>query len=526
MRRVGIFGWGVVAPKSPNIEAFEKNLASTESWLSAFDGFGPNNFLVGTPDFRFEDYKPWIDARFPPNRFPTIERKLGQPTQFAIGSFIQALGQNEGLEAELQRLGLKTHVYIGSGVGDVPTTYELSLQLHRAQRRWDRFWADPSRNAEHRAFLALPEEERRARVGVPPAPDSVPAEDDDRDLVEEAYWHFWAARSGELREYLNELREIEALSVEGEVESAKLAVIKEKRVRTAKLQKKWGAPQPPWACVPANILWNIHNMPAAQVSMMGQLHGATFAPVAACSTFGYVLRLAMNAIQSGEATAVVMGATDPAPHPLIVAGFYDARVISADRDVSKPLTGLRGTHVSGGSVVWILGDYEHFTKLGMKPLGMEPVAVGWSADAYHMITPTQEGPTAAIKQALVRADARPEDVAHWDLHATATPGDALEVETLRAVVGEHTLVAARKGTFGHGMSAAGGWELTAMYLGYQRGRIFPTTLDREHLNPEIAKTHTNFVYDVEVPAPDGLAGKASMGIGGLNAMVLSRPWKK
>jgi hypothetical protein len=64
-----------------------------------------------------------------------------------------------------------------------------------------------------------------------------------------------------------------------------------------------------------------------------------------------------------------------------------------------------------------------------------------------------------------------------------------------------------------------------MYLGYQRGHLFPTTLVRDHLNPEIAKTHTNFVYDEGIPAPEGLAGKASMGIGGINAMVLSRPWK-
>ncbi len=524
MRRVGIFGWGVVAPKSPNIDAFERNLSSTESWLSTFDGFGPNNFLVGMPEFRFEDYKEWVDARFPPNRFPTLARKMGQPTQFAIGAFVQSLAQNPGIEEELQKLGLKAHVYVGSGVGDIPTSYDFSLRLHRAQRRWDRFWADPARNAEHRAFLELSPEERQARTDVPPAPETV-ADEDEREEAEEAYWHFWAGRSAELGQYLAELKEIEGLSVEGDVESAKLAVIKEKRVRTAKLQKKWAAPQAPWACVPAEILWNIHNAPAAQVSMLGKIHGATFAPVAACSTFGYVLRLAMNAIQSGEATAVVMGATDPAPHPLLVGGFYDARVISADREVSKPLTGLRGTHVSGGSVIWILGDYDHFTKLGMKPLGMEPVSVGWSADAYHLITPTTEGPTAAMKQALVRADARPEDVVHWDMHATATPGDALEVETLRSQFGEHVTVAARKGTFGHGMSAAGGWELTAMYLGYQRGRLFPTTLVREKLNAEIAKVHTNFVYDAEVSAPDGLAGKASMGIGGLNAMVLSRPWK-
>lgn len=64
--RIGVFGWGIVAPESPNIDAFARNLEKSESWLTPFEGFGPSNFLVGQPDFRFEDYKPWIDERFAP----------------------------------------------------------------------------------------------------------------------------------------------------------------------------------------------------------------------------------------------------------------------------------------------------------------------------------------------------------------------------------------------------------------------------------------------------------------------------
>lgn len=519
MRRVGIFGWGVVAPRSKDIEAFERNLASTESWLSPFNGFGPDNFLVGTPDFDFSEYKAWVDARFPAGRFPQLEKKMGKPTQYAIGAFIQALRQNPGIEQELQALGIRSHVYVGTGLGDLPTIHDITLDLHRAQRRWDRFWAEPSRNSALRQWL----ETREPRPGLPPAPEAV--DELERDQAEEAWWHYWAGQSSELREYLDELRDIEGLAVEGDVESAKLAVIKEKRTRNAKLQKKWGAPEPPWNSVSANVLWNIHNTPASQVSMMGKLTGMTFAPVAACSSFGYGLRLAMDAIQRGDAKAVVMGMTDPPPHPLVVGGFYNARVIAADRMVSKPLTALRGTHIAGGAVLWILGDLEHFTAKGFKPLGMEPLAVGASADADHIITPSKEGPTAAIHAALAAAHCTPSDVGSWDLHATATPGDFLEVETLRGLLPESVLVTARKGTFGHGMSAGGGWELTAQYLGYARGRLYPTPLQGAELNQEIGKVHNRFVYDQETPAPSGVAGKLSMGVGGINACVISRAWR-
>ncbi len=521
MRRVGVFGWGIVAPRSPNIEAFERNLEASESWLTPFEGFGPSNFLVGTPDFRFADYKGWIDERFPPNRYSQLEKKMGAPTLYAIGAFIQALSQNPGIEKVLTELGLEAHVYVGTGLGDLPTNHEISLALHRAQRRWDRFWAHPERNSALRAWLEKPKEEREADTSVPPEPSTV--DEADRDLAEEAFWHYWAGRSPELAEYLEELRAIESLSVEGDVESAKLAVIKEKRVRTSRLQKKWNAPEPPWTQVSANLLWNIHNTPASQISMLGRITGMTFAPVAACSSFGYALRLAMNAIRLGDAKAVVVGMTDPPPHPLSVGAFYNGRVLAADGQVSKPLTGLRGTHVAGGAVVWIVGDYEYMTSKGFEPLGMEPVAVGVSADADHIITPSREGPLASIRDALEGAGAKPEDLGSWDLHATATPGDYLEVETLRSILPETVVATARKGVFGHGMSAGGGWELTAQYLGYAKGKLAPTPLSASELNETIAKVHGNFVFRDGCDVPPGLAGKLSMGIGGINACVISKP---
>ena len=79
-----------------------------------------------------------------------------------------------------------------------------------------------------------------------------------------------------------------------------------------------------------------------------------------------------------------------------------------------------------------LGDYDYMTSRGYRVLGMEPIAVGVSSDADHIITPTLAGPTAAIEQALAAAGAVPADIGSWDLHATATPGDFQEVDNLRA----------------------------------------------------------------------------------------------
>lgn len=521
MKRVGVFGWGIVAPRSRDIEAFERHLESTESWLRPYSGYGQSNFLVGEPDFRFADYKPWIDSRFPPSRFPQLVEKMDMPTQYAIGSFVQALGQNPGLEQELQRLGSAAHVYVGTGLGALGTIESVSLHLHRAQRRWDRFWAAPERNEPLRRYLAGEREHLAGGEAPPACPES--AGDEDRDQEEESWWRFWAARSEQLAKYLSELRTIESLTVQGAVETGKLGLIKEKQRRINRLQESWKCPLPPWREVSANLLWNIHNTPAAQISMMGRITGFTFAPVAACATFGVTLKLAMDAIDRGEAKAVVIGATDPPPLNLVVGAFHNARVGAADGSVSKPMTGLRGTHVGGGAAVWIVGDLEYLTEKGFKPIGMEPLGVGVSSDADHIITPSKEGPTTAILQALAISGVKPEEIGSWDLHATATPGDFLEVENMRNVLHEHVLVTARKGTFGHGMSAGGGMELTAQYLGYQRGRIFPTPLAETELNPEIARVHERFAFNEGCPTPPGVAGKLSMGVGGINACVISRP---
>ncbi|MCG8458677.1 MAG: hypothetical protein MI919_20550, partial [Holophagales bacterium] len=47
---------------------------------------------------------------------------------------------------------------------------------------------------------------------------------------------------------------------------------------------------------------------------------------------------------------------------------------------------------------------------------------------------------------------------------------------------------------------------------------------RDELNAEIASVHQHFVYDQGCPPEPGAAGKLSMGVGGVNACVVSRPF--
>ncbi|PYQ27099.1 MAG: beta-ketoacyl synthase [Acidobacteria bacterium] len=523
-RRIGVFGWGIVAPKSPNIETFDRNLQQADTWLSPYTGYGQSNFLVGYPEFDFETYRDWFDQRFPPARYAQLREKMGPMAQYAIGAFIQSLANNPGIEQYLQSLGTKCHVYVGTGIGDITVTQNEALRYERALRRWNEFWSAPERCAALRAH----QDGTNVDPNAPRSPSELSIGSE--EWIETKYpWEaHWAAKSDALTTYLAEAREIHSEPVPPSAGSgsgsAKLSIIRQKLSKIRALNRRWGCPEEPWAAVSPNLLWNIANIPAAQISMIGKIVGPAYAPVAACASFGIAVKMGVDAIQRGEATAVVIGMTDPPPHEMVISAFYNANVLSADADVSRPMTGLKGTHVAGGSCIWIVGDAEELMAHGFQPVGMEIVGVGASSDAHHIITPSKGGPQLAIKAALEELQAI--DVTTWDMHATATPGDPMEIENALEMLHPDVVFTARKGTFGHGMSVGGGWELTAQHLGMARGMLFPMSLTEGELHADVKVHSAKFVQESGCEVASGYSGKLSMGVGGINSCVISRPWDR
>jgi len=263
-----------------------------------------------------------------------------------------------------------------TGLGDITVTHEAVLDYDRAQRKWNEFWAAPERCEPLREHL-----DGDRDSGAPRDPEEFPIGSEDWIDAKHAWEAYWAQRSDALRQYLTEAAAIQSEPVPASSGATKLSTIRQKLNRIRALNRKWGCPAEPWASVSTNLLWNISNIPAAQISMIGKINGPAFAPIAACASFGVALKMALDAIHLGEAKAVVVGMTDPPPHQITLSAFYNANVVSADAEVSRPLTALKGTHIAGGACVWIVGDYEELTKQGFTPLGLEIVAVGTSSDA-------------------------------------------------------------------------------------------------------------------------------------------------
>jgi 3-oxoacyl-(acyl-carrier-protein) synthase len=160
---------------------------------------------------------------------------------------------------------------------------------------------------------------------------------------------------------------------------------------------------------------------------------------------------------------------------------------------------------------------------GFKPLGAEPVTVELNSDADHIITPSEVYPRHCIRNALKKTGIKPDDIETFDLHATATPGDWAEINSVHEVLGDKPYFTARKGIFGHGMAVSGGWELTAQYMGMEEGVIFRTNDKKVQLHRAIEKKHPRIVTNEEIPYKGGYVGKISMGVGGINGVVISKP---
>jgi 3-oxoacyl-(acyl-carrier-protein) synthase len=276
------------------------------------------------------------------------------------------------------------------------------------------------------------------------------------------------------------------------------------------------------------VLFNVPNAPAAQISMMLGLHGASYGVTGACATFGLALKQAADAISAGAVDAAIVGAVEATPAPEIVAAFHGARV-AAMGPRSVPLTGLRGIHIAGGACVWVLVAGDVTASAELPDLGVTTLGVGISNDAEHIITPSATGPLVAIHAALASSGLSAHELDLWDLHATGTPGDTNEAALLDAFLPKHVPLSARKGLFGHGMSAGGGWELTAQTLGLEWIDGHATApacgIEDAHIHPDIRASGRPIIADRRwtSPAPVSrvVCGKLSLGVGGVSSCVIT-----
>jgi 3-oxoacyl-[acyl-carrier-protein] synthase II len=286
----------------------------------------------------------------------------------------------------------------------------------------------------------------------------------------------------------------------------------------------------PRRVLPFAVPMALPNMPAAYVSMAYGLRGPIGCPVGACASGAQALGAAARLIERGEADAVVVGGTEAAILPLVVAGFAAMRALSTRNDeperASRPFDVDRDGFVLGeGAGVLVLEGLDHAEARGAC-IRAEWLGYGEAADATHPASPDEDagGARLSMGRALADAGLAPESVDCVNAHATSTPaGDRSEALALRSVFGAHVErlpVSATKSMTGHLLGAAGAVEAILCVRALETGMLPPTrNLDRP--DPECALDH---VAGKSRPSDARVAMSNAFGFGGVSASLLLGRW--
>jgi 3-oxoacyl-[acyl-carrier-protein] synthase II len=277
------------------------------------------------------------------------------------------------------------------------------------------------------------------------------------------------------------------------------------------------------------IVGIIANMAAGQISMALGLRGPSFATTSACSSGAHALGEAAEWIRRGRAQVMFAGGAEATITPVCIGGFEAMMALSKRNDdpkhASRPFDKGRDGFVCGeGAAVLVLESLTHAKKRGAK-IYAELTGYGASSDAYHLTSPSLDGPQRSMKMALKDAGVSPDAVDYVNAHGTSTQiGDINESRAISAVFGSNAAdkklwVSSTKSAMGHLLGAAGAVESAICVLALAEGKV-PPTINLEDQDPECT---LDYVANTARERRVRHALNNSFGFGGTNcSLIFSR----
>jgi len=269
-------------------------------------------------------------------------------------------------------------------------------------------------------------------------------------------------------------------------------------------------------------------IPSALVNMLGgfvsiyyNLKGPNLSSVTACAASAHAIMDAARVIMIGEAKKMLAVGAEAAVCPVGIGGFAAMKALCARNDdpahASRPFDAERNGFVMGeGAAALVLEELEDAKARGAKIYG-ELVGFGASGDAYHITSPSLDGPIRAMKKAYEMAG-RPK-IDYINAHGTSTAiNDKNETAALKELFGEGKVpaVSSTKGQLGHCLGAAGTVEAAISLLAMQNG-IIPPTINQisKDLDCDL-----DYVPNVARKAKLDCVMSNNFGFGGTNASLI------
>lgn len=260
--------------------------------------------------------------------------------------------------------------------------------------------------------------------------------------------------------------------------------------------------------------------PAGQLSMQYGLRGPVFGVTSACSSSNHAFAAAVDQLRLGRADVMLAGGTDTPLVYGIVKVWESLRVLG--REACRPFSADRdGLVLADGAGIAVLETLEHARARGA-PILAEVIGSGLSADAGDIVSPTLEGPMAAMQACLDDAGISADQVDYVNAHGTGTKAnDRTETRAIRAVFGAHAdrlSVSSTKSMHGHALGASGAIELIAC-VNAIRHAIVPPTIGYNAADPECDLDVTpNKARERKVD----VAMSNAFAFGGMNAVIALR----
>lgn len=265
---------------------------------------------------------------------------------------------------------------------------------------------------------------------------------------------------------------------------------------------------------------------AGTIVRMLKLHGPVSALNSACSSGADAIGLAYQMIRLGKVPVIVAGGTEAPLCQTNVALFNKLRVMS--KNGCKPFDKERdGLALAEGSGMIVLEELNHARKRRAK---IYAELVGYSAtnDAFNLVAMHPQGKylEIAIRDALMEAQIKPQDVDYVNAHGTSTSDcDQIESLVLKALIGDtnHLKVSSTKAATGHMVGGVGGAEAIVCALAIAKQFVPPTV---NLANPDIeAGCDLDYVPNQSQEWPVNVVISNSMGFGGFNTTLVFRKFE-
>ena len=280
-------------------------------------------------------------------------------------------------------------------------------------------------------------------------------------------------------------------------------------------------------------LGNDKDFASTRISYKLNLTGPSINVQTACSTSLVAVHLACQAILAGECDMALAGAASVRVPQRVGYTSVKGGILSPDGHCRAFDAGAQGTIFGSGVGAVLLKDLAAAVADGNQIYAVIRGSAinNDGADKVSYTASSAAGQARAMVEALLMADASPDDIAYVECHGTGTAvGDPLEIDALTRAFRTGTersgfcAIGSVKTNIGHLEQTAGLAALIKTALALKHGKI-PPSLNFRNPNPKIDFAASPFVVNTacrDWPAGERsrFAAVNSLGLGGTNAFIV------